>query len=300
VRKLLKKSTLLFFIITSILTINIAAAWDFDMFSFFRKKAPSTIHKAVGAQLVKLDDYPEAGKADYVDQKLCQKVEVENKNQLKKVSEYFDAKDSGALFRSKDGLQAMVNQDGNALFNLWQVKDGEVLSLEKKLDYSGITPKEDRWLNYHMDDLACLPNDQLLVSIDYVPSGQRIETSLYLYNIEERKFSLFKSNVDPVVRGDKGYFHPKAISDKATLGIYYSGRKRRSSEFYHNYYNHLVLFSDQYPKGLEFLKLGIDDGSIFDWQVKGQTLFLHTTDDREHKKPIIRSWSLDLSKILTN
>lgn len=71
-----------------------------------------------------------------------------------------------------------------------------------------------------------------------------------------------------------------------------------SADVYHNYYNHILLFSPDHPKGRELLKLGIDVGNVDDWSIQGNTLFLRTIDSRDPAQPRMSAWSLDISNAL--
>ncbi len=62
-------------------------------------------------------------------------------------------------------------------------------------------------------------------------------------------------------------------------------RKREKAEFYHNYYQHIMLFNKTYPQGIEIVKLGINDGILLEWAVKKHVLYMNTYDNRKIKNP---------------
>ncbi|MBL4631937.1 MAG: hypothetical protein JKY14_12560 [Paraglaciecola sp.] len=192
---------------------------------------------------------------------------------------------------------ALINNQQNAGFDVWTLESLDSLKPVKIVPTNGLSAQTDNWINYSVVDVACLPEQQLLVAVNYY--DPRPKNALYLYDTSNQSFSVF-SEVDTSAQDLAKYFEHKDLDSGETMIIYYTETKRKSAEIYHNYFNHIVLFSDAHPQGLEVLKLSIDDGNVVDWAVVDKTLLLHTVDNRQHKDPKTYYWSLDLSELLTH
>ena len=82
------------------------------------------------------------------------------------------------------------------------------------------------------------------------------------------------------------------------LVLYHTESIRLMAEVYVNRYDHLVLFSKKYPKGIEVLKLGIDQGNVHRWTVEDRTLSIESIDARLKGQPKTHYWQLNLSNVL--
>lgn len=298
-----RSSYLIVFFLTfsaSILTIYTANAWGFDMFSFFTKNkvAPTVVHASLDATLTKLSSYPANTYLPEGHNQNCIKAKVQGVAPLVLTIEdgYIETSQSAFVWNSASPV-ALINNQENARFDVWELESKNSLKPVKKVSTNELSSQTKNWILYSVVDVACLPDQKLLVAVNYYDPRSKI--ALYLYDTANQSFSLF-SEADTNAQNLDKYFEQKNLNSGESIIVYYSETKRKSAEIYHNYYNNIVLFSDKHPQGLEILKLGIDDGNVEDWQVTDKKLLLHTIDNRDHKDPKSYSWSLDLSKVLSN
>jgi hypothetical protein len=284
----------------SILTIYTANAWGFDMFSFFTKDkvAPTVVHASLDAKLTKLSSYPENLNLPEPQNQNCLKAKLQGAAPLALTIEegYIEPSQSAFVWNSVSPI-ALINNQANARFDVWELESIDSLKPVKKVPTNELSSRSKNWIHYSVVDVACLPEQQLLVAVNYYDPRSKI--ALYLYDIANQSFSIY-SEADTNAQNLDKYFEQKNLNSGESVIVYYSETKRKSAEIYHNYYNNIVLFSDKYPQGIEILKLGIDDGNVEKWQVTDKKLLLHTIDNRDHKDPKSYFWSLDLSKVLSN
>ena len=288
---------------TGFLYMNTAYAWDFDMFSFFSKKdkaVPTTVNASVASELKKVSHFPSSSGqtlGEQVDN--CIKVKAQSwpPSSLSKETSYIETSQAAYVWSSNDKTIALINNPKDGGFDVWALESTHSLKPIKQIQTNELSEQASKWINYSVVDVLCLPNQSLLVAVNY--HDPRPKVALYLYDTSSQNFSLF-SEVDANAQDLDKYFEHKQLSDKESIVIYYSETQRKSAEVYHNYYNHIVLFSEQYPLGQEILKLGIDDGNVVDWQVLDKQLLLHTRDNRDHKDPKTYDWSIDLSTLLAD
>ncbi len=284
----------------------------FDMFSFFGKKrppAPTTVHPALEAQLIKEAGFPDTQQnSSSEDLPLrCQKVGVKGKQV------FFDsdparveAPITGYLVEGKDTQNPLIfinnyenAQEKDVYFELWSVETKKDYILKNRLTIKQFhpSPNPESFYLISVMDVGCLLNRQLLVAISYRnPISKR---ALYRFDIDKLSFILISDLVSH--NRQNAYFEQKQLDSKNALVIYYTNRKRQAAEIYFNYYNHILLFTPAYPDGIEILKLGIDIGNVTEWIVIDKRLFLKTRDGRDStrdKEAIIGYWSLDLSQLL--
>lgn len=286
-------------LIASILTIYTANVWGFDMFSFFSKnKATATfVHASVDAKLTKLTSFPPKKQTEMQTPKALKvKVQGETSITLSKNHDYIDTTQSAFVCQTGSPI-ALVNNQQSARFDVWELDSIDSLKPLKKVVTNALSSESNSWINFSVVDVACLPEQQLLVAVNYYDPRSKI--ALYLYDVPKKHFSIF-SEAETNAQNLEQYFTQKNLINGESIIIYYSDTKRKSAEIYHNYFNNIVLFSDNHPQGIEILKLSIDDGNVEDWQVKDKKLLLHTVDNRDHKDPKTYYWSLDLSKVLIN
>ena len=286
----------------SILTMDTANAWSFDMFSFFTKKnkvTPTFVHVSMEAKLTKLSSYPASPYFAEPNIGKCIKVQVQGSPPilLNIIDGYIATSQSAFVWRSASTPLALINNQEKARFDVWELESISSLKPIKKVSTNVLDSKSQNWLNYSVVDVACLPEQRLLVAISY--NDPRTKIALYLYDTFNQQFSIF-SEADENTQHLGKYFEQKKLNSGETIIIYYSETTRKSAEIYHHYYNNIVLFSDKHPEGIEILKLGIDDGNVKDWQVVDKKLLLHTVDGRDNKDPKTYFWSLDLSKLMTH
>ncbi|MEP1448138.1 MAG: hypothetical protein ABJK37_18690 [Paraglaciecola sp.] len=298
-----RSSNLIVFLLTLIagmLILNTANAWSFDMFSFFSKdKATATIvHASLDSKLTELTSPPfDSNQTEsQTTSAIKAKVQGDALITLTKSDGYIETAQAAFICESSSPV-ALVNDQKNARFDVWELDSMHSLSPLRKVPTNQLSTASNNWINYSVVDLACLPQQQLLVAVNYYDPRSKI--ALYLYDVVSKQFSLFSEAESNAQNLDK-YFEKKDLKSGESILLYYSETKRKSAEIYHNYFNNIVLFSDHYPQGIEVLKLSIDDGNIEQWQVVDKKLLLHTIDNRNNKDPKTFYWSLDLSKVLIN
>ena len=300
IRRALYAIVFLLTFIASIVTMNTANAWGFDMFSFFTKNKAeaSLVHASLGAKLTKLASYPSSSFQPEHHNQNCFKAKTQGQAPMALTREdaYIETSQSAFVYNSASPI-AFINDQENARFDVWALESMNSLKPLKKVATNVLSAQSKNWINYSVVDVACLPQQQLLVTVNYYDPRSKI--ALYLYDTSNQTFGIF-SEADTNAQDLGKYFEQKDLENGETIIIYYSDTKRKSAEIYHNYYNNIVLFSDKHPQGIEILKLSIADGNVEDWQVINKKLLLHTVDNRDHKDPKTYFWSLDLSKLLTH
>lgn len=269
------------------------------MFSFLGKThapVPSSVHALVGAQLTEMSSYP-AMAPPQISGGVCQKVKIEKDfpQRLVPTNRCIAAQQAGFIFQALEGAHAFINNPTDSRFDVWSLQKDKMTTTKQMLASSGLNTTPSNWINYNVVDAACLTPVRLLVAVSFL--DPRPKLGLYVYNVPERKFTLL-AEADVNAHDSNKYFEQLILQPNESLVAYYSDTKRKSAEIYHNYYNHVVLFNERYPNGIEILKLGIDNGNIVKWQVLDKKLLLHTRDNRDHKAPVVRNWSLDISQVL--
>ncbi len=284
----------------------------FDMFSFFTKKrppAPTTVHPALGAQLVKETGFPDTEQSSSNEDfpLRCQKVRVEGRHV------FFDSgpdglhvDNTGYLVEGKEIDNPLIfirNSDNlhekDIFFEIWAVETKPSYILKNRLTFKQFNPEPnpETFTSLKVSDIGCLPYRQLLVVIAY--SKPRAEFALYRFDIDSLSFALISDLVSRYRQNE--YFAQKQLDSENAIVIYYTGSTRQAAEIYYNYYNHILLFTPAHPEGIEILKLGIDIGNVDEWIVINKILFLKTRDGRDKtrdNKSRIGYWSLDLSQML--
>ena len=276
---------------------------DMSLFStLFKKKvpkAPSTVNPIVGAELVPIDSLPNLKKLDdTLNYGTVKTYKYSGKSPNIVFAEGRPVSISNAAYVAipEDPTVkpvAFINKSPELVFETWELNSD--LSLNTLVDTSNMHPNQAKWYHCMAEDIHCLPNERIIFNLFY--SDPIHKTALYTYSTSSKKFHFINNNVCDNIEINQ-YCKPFPISKDSTIVVYYSVRTRQSAEFYHNYYNHLLLFSPKFPDGLEFLKLGIDDGNVETLSLKDGVLYLETWDIREHGHPKQRFFSIDLNTLL--
>ena len=272
------------------------------MFSLFGKQKPeptqTEIHLSVGAKLKPETSFPEprASKAP-ASTISCEKLHIQGTRPNAKLAsaDHIPVREMAVLINgiSDSDPVALMNIKDKPGFDFWRVnKDREIT---QKLPMPELYFGEGEWVQYYFHDVACLANRQLLIGVAYHTPKPKF--ALYRFDITTSKLYEIEK-AEPHTRNLDQIFEHLAIDGANSLVRYYSDKVRKSAEIYHNYYNHIRLFSTSHPEGLKVLKLGIDQGNIQDWMLRDKTLYLHTQDNRDNTSPKNMFWSLDLSKVL--
>ena len=272
--------------------------------SLFKKKfpkAPSTVNPLVGAELMPEEGLPEginedeAGAIDYGTVKAFN-YSGESPNFVFEEGRPISVSNTAYIITPKSNLAqpvAFINIEREMRFEAWNLDDD--FKLISPIDINDIHPEQHKWKFSLVKDLHCLPNGILVFTIKHLEPHSK--TSLYSYSIKNRIFRLINKNDSHNVE-TSSYAKKYQISDDSAIILYYSELIRRSAEIYHNYYNYLMLFSPEYPDGMEFLKLGIDNGNIESLKLQNKTLFLETWDTRIRGNAKQQFFSLNLNAII--
>jgi len=189
---------------------------------------------------------------------------------------------------------ALVNRlTDRPAFEIWQMQPGNPQAFAKQLPFS-LAQEQSTWHSFGLVEAASLPGDQMLLGVSHRAPVPR--QTLFLYDLAAQRFKSLgpvelDSNKGPPFR----IFETWPVAANAALVLFHTDELRLKAEVYVKKYDHLVLFSDRYPRGLEVLKLGLDDGNARRWAMNGNTLWLDTVDPRTNASFV---WSLDLSKVI--
>ena len=276
------------------------------MFSslFGKNKAPTTINPLLGAELVKLDRFPSMQPDSTLPDlpMRCRRVtmqgtwpdvEFKDRNPQDFASTAFivDGSSAGAPLAIVNRVSATLEQPDKV--EIWELDAGERKFLKQRP--IGMDEQDPRWLDFVVADLACLPGDRLAVLFSYRQFAAA--KKLFLYDVGNGRFSFItRPTLIPKNLAWGAYMEVRPVDAKSAILFFATDRRRKAAEVYHNYYNHFWLFGPRYPDGIELLKLGIDVGNATEWQVRDQTLYLHTMDTRDLKNTRESAWSLSLNK----
>jgi hypothetical protein len=166
------------------------------------------------------------------------------------------------------------------------------LSLKKELDIDAMKPEKTSWSSFSIGNFECIQNNKVLIGIKFHES--QVKYAIYIFDTKNLTFNLI-SEVNTHTRETNRYFETRAFKNDSVLMLYYTGQKRQSAEIYHNYYNHILLINENFPQGIELIKLGIDTGNVKRWGIIDKTLYLETLDNRDQNKHKVGLWSLNLS-----
>jgi hypothetical protein len=189
---------------------------------------------------------------------------------------------------------ALVNRlTDKPAFEIWQMQPAKEQTFAKQLPFT-LAPEQSTWHSFTLDDAACLPGDQMLLGVSYRAPVPR--QMLFLYDLAGQRFrSLGPAELDTSKGLPFRIFETWPVAANAALVLFHTEQQRLKAEVYVNKYDHLVLFSDRHPQGLEVLTLGLDDGNVRRWAMNGKTLWLDTVDLRTNATFVL---SLDLSKLI--
>ncbi len=193
---------------------------------------------------------------------------------------------------SQPPLLLTTTGDEHPRIELWELGEGNRFAVQRPLMLEAAQPN---WVGFLLQDVACLPQQRLLIAVHY--SDPLPRDALYVYDFVGKTFAKL-GRVDPDPRQFDGFFEVRAITDDSAIVLYFSDVRRLGPERYLNQYNHLRLYSPRFPQGLALMKLGLDDGNIERWAIVDKTLLMDTVDARDARQPKRYKWSLDLTKVL--
>ncbi len=263
------------------------------------KESPTTIHPDVGAMLKKINGFPDIERTPASDSlnDCCIKVRIEGVPPDARLIDDPVAQipRAGFIVRGINGEELALLNDPEAFsFDIWRLSYDRK-NPTTKVKTGKISEDQSAWVGFHVTGATSLPGKLVLLSVNrYTP---RQSPALFLFDVRNSTYK-FLASVDPDIRNPLRYFDTRVISPSATMAVFYSGRTRLAAEIYYNRYNHLMLFTKQYPYGIEVMKLGIDTGNVQDWYVRNRTLYLYSLDGRDNNNAREGYWALDLSQLL--
>jgi hypothetical protein len=272
---------------------------DMGLFSSRKTNDSTTVNPMVGAQLARASQFPAAASVPPALGMSCNQFAV-------------DGVPPNATFRT-DGTPGqattayLVSGAGNPPLafvsvggadlnvEIWELSPGDERKFVRKRDLR-LDPEQDKWVGFLLADVACLPQNRVLLAVAYF--APHVKHALFVYDIARNAVRKVADIApDPRVR-DK-FFEAQTIAPEAAMVLYYTGATRVGPEVYYNANNHLLLFDARHADGLEVLRLAAADGSVERWHVSDKTLWLQATDKRDPRRATTQFvWSLDLSKVL--
>ncbi len=288
----------------------------FDMFSFlFKKPAPSSVNDIIGSELK-----PVTSKVNGVNFTSLSSFDDNNRREVLHTQSFnlsidrvvVTGQNAGLPILEKTDFIAVSDRDAYIIqgrnFPSTAIANGyktdriakvfltnSNFTVEKKLDSQPLNSDQEF---VYISQLEALPGQFVMTALAIRSEGTKTY-QLQMFDLNKQTFD-FVANIEGSTAGDKSYFEVLAINNEAALVAYFTDQKREKAEFYHNYYQHIMLFNTTYPKGIEIAKLGIDDGNLLEWAIKDKVLYMNTYDNRNLKKKEKHySWSLNLSRLLT-
>lgn len=194
-------------------------------------------------------------------------------------------------------LLLLNRRDGGVKLELWELADGSGLQALRQRT-APIDPEQARWTSHRAQEVRCLPQQQVLVSLYHTRPAAR--HGLYVYDLRANVFRRLSERIesDPFAGLPQRFIDVLPAGRDAAIALFHTDPERLAAEVYINRHDHLVLFSPRHPQGLALLTLGVDKGNIRRWALNGSVLHLETIDPRERSRPITYMWSLDLSRVL--
>jgi hypothetical protein len=189
---------------------------------------------------------------------------------------------------------------------IWELEDAEKPVFARKRDLR-IDPKQDDWVIFLITEIACLPNDRLLLAVKH---HAPVRFGLYIYDIAANSCTKL-SDIAPLgftpqrrLETEQGLYESLSktfdllvVSPEEMLVLFYSGEQRLAAEVYYGTPGHVYAFSPQHPQGAEVLRLSAADGVVESWLAHEKTLWLATQDFRDRKHIKSYAMSLDLGKL---
>jgi hypothetical protein len=143
--------------------------------------------------------------------------------------------------------------------------------------------------------VVCLPGQQAAVAVGFENPSPR--DALFIYDTVNNRFRQVDT-IEPEYSSAPPlkFLESMSPTPKTLLLLYHTKAIRIGADNYAYENDHILLFSPQFPHGLEIVRLTIADGNVRSWGMLGKTLWLLSVDKRKKSQEFI--WSLDLSKVL--
>ncbi len=160
-----------------------------------------------------------------------------------------------------------------------------------------LDPAQKHWITASAVDVGCLPGPLVALGLAY-STGLPFQ-SIVVYDRQAHEIRKISDAVyDGLSGAPENLLATRDAGPDRVLLLYHTDQLRLRAEVYVRKYDHILVFSPRHRQGMEVLKLGLDDGNVVDWIMVDKTLWLHTYDRRDDKRPEGLFWSLDLSSVL--
>ena len=260
-----------------------------------KKNAPSTVSDSVGSALELQPSMPPGVEFYPVmsDAGMCEPIQVDDvSNTYSSVSGDI-AVGPGTGYLLSGGF-AVSNDSNTGQVRVWRTVPSESVGSIEPVSKPYVHPAQEQWSDSTVMQAICLPQDRSLLVIQYFDGG--VVNGRFLFDTNTGimdDLGVVESDTQAIGQ----YIFALNLPGGAVIAMHQSDKRRKSAEIYHNYYQHLTLYSSTNPQGLDLLTLGIDDGNIQRWGYRDSVLYLHTLDNRDLKNIKEAYRSLDLSRV---
>jgi hypothetical protein len=272
------------------------------MFGLVKRKPaplPSSVAPELRAQLKPETSFPHLPRRS--SEAGCSEVHVEGQPPAAAfvAAHFSDATQSAFRIASSAGLPPLciVNVRGERQRpQFWELASDADPVFVRQIPVCLEAPGE-QWVCGRAFDVVVLPGGLLGLGVGYSTGRPFQQVAVY-----DRRSGQLRKLADALSFSVAGSSNEmlKALDAGAdgVLLLYHTDELRLRAESYARQHDHIVLFSPRHPRGLEVLKLGLDDGNIIDWNLVDETLWMHTQDQRSPQQRIERFWSLNLASVL--
>jgi hypothetical protein len=197
--------------------------------------------------------------------------------------------------RNKEGLAFINLADDLASFDIWDIDANGVLINKKSL--SRLTEQIKGSKSYSLEEVFCLPSGNIWLTITYWSPGAK--TGAWIYRPDTQDFKSVNIDIENDMWHDlpRPWVTTHEFND-ATIAVFHTARKRLAPEIYMNQLDHIWLFSEKHPDGIEIAKVNAKDGNIRTLNLRGNILWLKTIDPEKQGAPKNYIWSLDIKNAL--
>ena len=189
---------------------------------------PTIVHASLDVKLTKLTSYPESSVlAEHIIAS-CTKVKIQGAPPfaLSKEDGYIETSQSAFLWDSASMPLALINNQEESRFDVWELESINSLKPVRKVSTNPLSSLSKNWISYSVVDVACVPEQRLLVAVNYYDPRPKI--ALYLYDTSNQNFRPFSEADKNALDLDK-YFEQKDLNSGESIIIYYSQTKRKSA-----------------------------------------------------------------------
>lgn len=142
--------------------------------------------------------------------------------------------------------------------------------------------------------VVCLPGQHVAVAMGFENPSPR--DALFIYDTVNNRFRYLDRIEPDYSTVPLKFLESMSPTPETLLLLYHTKAIRIGADNYAYENDHILLFSPQFPQGLEIVRMAIADGNVRSWGISGKTLWLQTADRRKKLQEFI--WSLDLGKVL--